>query len=255
MNAFDNFAFILLRPKSPGNMGAAARALKNMGFSDLRFVAPETRDRLPEVVMAVHADDIYQAAQTFPDLDSALSDCSIAIGTTAHSGPYRRAARPLHEVASELGGLSAANRIAIVFGPEDFGLANEDLKHCQRLITIPADPHYSSINLAQAVMLTAYELRMTLISQPMECARQEFAPVGAVQAMLARMAEALLTIGFLSKDNPDHIMFTIGEIFGRSGLRPREVDIFNGIARQLRWFAEGGHKILAAKGSRIDPSR
>jgi tRNA/rRNA methyltransferase len=247
MSVFDQFAFILVRPKSPGNMGATARALKNMGFADLRFVAPDRRDTRPELVMAVHANDVYSTAQTFPDLSSALDGCTIAIGTTAHSGPYRQAALPIREAAAELAGLGAANRVAIIFGPEDFGLANEDLKLCQRLITIPANPAYPSLNLAQAVMLTAYELRLALATPSNPAVSEEFAPVSAVQAMLDRMTEALLAIGFLSHDNPDHIMFTIREIFGRAGLHPREVEIINGIARQVRWFAEGGHETLAAK--------
>jgi tRNA/rRNA methyltransferase len=241
------FAFVLVRPKSPGNMGAAARALKNMGFADLRFVAPENRDARPEIAMAVHASEVYGAAATHPDLPSAIADCAIVAGTTAHAGPYRKQARSLREAAVELATLSTANRVAIVFGPEDFGLANDDLKHCPRLIRIPADPKYPSLNLAQAVMLVTYELRLALAVSSAQGIVEKFAPAGAVEAMLERMAQALLQIGFLARDNPEHIMFTIHEIFGRSGLRARELEIFNGIARQIQWFAAGGREILAAK--------
>ncbi|MGH7879730.1 MAG: RNA methyltransferase, partial [Candidatus Binataceae bacterium] len=125
--------------------------------------------------------------------------------------------------------------------------SNDDLKHCPRLITIPADPNYPSLNLAQAVMLVTYELRLALFGPRQPSVVEEFAPAGAVEAMLARMAEALRAIGFLSADNPDHIMFTIREIFGRSGLQTRELEILNGIARQIHWFAEGGRETLAAK--------
>jgi len=245
------FAFVLVRPKSPGNMGAAARALKNMGFADLRFVAPESRDARPEIAMAVHAGEVYTAATTYPDLPLAVADCAIVVGTTAHAGPYRSQARPLREAAAELTSLSTANRIAIVFGPEDFGLSNDDLKHCPRLITIPADPDYPSLNLAQAVMLSTYELRLALTAPSAPVVVEEFAAAGAVQAMLDRLAQALLQIGFLAKDNPDHIMFTIREIFGRSGLRARELEIFNGIARQIQWFATDTRRSSAEPSKRV----
>jgi tRNA/rRNA methyltransferase len=247
MGALERFVFVLVRPKSPGNVGAAARALKNMGFSDLRLVAPENRNSRPEIAMAVHASDVYSAARTYPDLPSAITDCNLAVGTTARTGPYRSEVRELREAAVELAALSAGNRLAIIFGPEDFGLTNDDLKLCQRLITIRADPLYPSINLAQAVMLAAYEIRLAVAASPSGAVVEEFAPASAVDAMFERMTEALLAIGFISEDNPDHIMFTIRAIFGRSGLRPRELEIMNGVARQIRWFAEGGHATLAAK--------
>jgi tRNA/rRNA methyltransferase len=241
------FVFVLVRPKSPGNIGASARALKNMGFRELRLVAPQARDARPELAMAVHARELYDATPTYPDLAAAIADCAIVVGTTAHTGPYRDQARPLRETVAELARLSAANRVGLVFGPEDFGLANDDLRHCPRLITIPADRDYSSLNLAQAVMLVAYELRLALAA-PIWPPVEPYASAGAVEAMLGRMKEALLAVGFLVEDNPDHIMFSIREIFGRSGLRTRELEILNGIARQIRWFASGGRETLAAKG-------
>jgi tRNA/rRNA methyltransferase len=253
MNLADRFAFVLVRPKSPGNMGAAARALRNMGFADLRFVAPENRDPERDRAMAVHADDLLAAARTYTDLPAALADRTIVVGTTARGGPYRASAQRLHEAAPELIALSEMNRVAIVFGPEDFGLTNDDLKLCHRLITIPTAPEYASLNLAQAVMVVAYELRRVTIAPSGSV--EEFAPAGEVDAMINRMADALIAIGFLPEENPDHIMFTLRAVFGRSGLYDREVEIFNGIARQIRWFAEGGHETLAAKRRAGKPLR
>jgi tRNA/rRNA methyltransferase len=253
MSLVDRFAFVLVRPKSPGNVGAAARALKNMGFADLRLVAPDKRDPDRAIAMAAHADDLLAASRTYEDLPAALADRTIVVGTTARGGPYRASARPLQEAASELIALSDANRIAIIFGPEDFGLTNDDLKLCQRLITIPTAPEYASLNLAQAVMVVAYELRRA--TRVPSSKAEEFAPAGEVDAMINRLADALIAIGFLPETNPDHIMFTIRELFGRSGPRDREVEIFNGIARQIRWFAEGGHATLAAKRRAGKPLR
>jgi tRNA/rRNA methyltransferase len=255
----DNFAFVLFRPKSPGNIGAAARALKNMGLRDLRIVgqtdlqsvisASEEASRINGAAqtMAVHADDILAAAQIYPGLDSALADRTMVIGTTARSGLYRLAARPIREVSSELMQLSEAHRIALVFGPEDRGLTNHELKACQRLITIPTAPEYRSLNLAQAVMVVAYELMLAGGAGREFPSASDFARFPEVDAMLERMAEALMAIGFLPQDNPDHIMFAVRAILGRAGVRSRELNILNGIASQILWFGEGGHDTLAKK--------
>ncbi len=249
MSPVEQIAFVLCRPMQAGNVGSAARALKNMGFADLRLVAPvaSTRDRAA-TSMAVHADDLLARAAIHDDLDAALADRTITIGTTCRPGPYRSGASTLREAARELIAEAASNRIAIMFGSEDHGLTNDELKRCHRLITIPTAVEYPSLNLAQAVMVVAYELRLAAASGRAETvSTPEFAPAGEVEAMLARMADALVAIGFLPADNPDHIMFALRAIFGRSGLTARELDILNGIARQTRWTAEGGALTLADK--------
>jgi tRNA/rRNA methyltransferase len=249
MMRFDQFAFVLVRPKSAGNLGSAARAIKNMGFDDLRLVAPEASpsDNAAHS-MAVHANDVLARAKIFVDLDTALEDCNLTIGTTCRGGPYREAVRPLRESAIELATQSATNRVAMLFGPEDTGLTNQELKFCQRLITIPTSVEYASINLAQSVILCAYELRMALASGPRVSEEpRQLAGASEVNAALERLKEALLAIGFLPEENPDHIMLAIRGIFGRSGLAPRELEILNGIAKHTKWAAEGGHETLAAK--------
>ncbi len=242
-----NFAFVLCHPQSAGNIGAAARVLKNLGFSDLRLVAPEFRRRGDAAAMAVHAQDVLASATTWADLKSAVANCSLTVGTTCRPGAYRAAAEELRAFAPELTAPAAAGRVAIIFGSEDRGLTNEELKLCQRLITIPTAPEYRSLNLAQAVAIVAYELAMTLEAGALAHEASERAPAGDVNAMLERMSEALVAIGFLPENNPDHIMFTLRAIFGRSGLDRRELDVLNGIARQMRWAAEGGHATISAK--------
>ena len=247
MNALDKFAFVLVSPKHSGNVGAAARALKNVGVADLRLVAPRDYDPRAAAVMAVHADDVLERARIFPDLATALDDRMLTVGTTCRGGPYRSETRPLREAAPTLIAEGSANRVAIVFGPEDFGLTNLEIAQCQRLITIPTAPDYPSLNLAQAVIVVAYELMLAagLARAPMEAG--EFASASEVDAMHRRMAEALVAIGFLPEDNPGHLMLTLRAMLGRSGVRPRELDILNGIARQVRWVAEDGAATLAAK--------
>jgi tRNA/rRNA methyltransferase len=248
--SLDNFAFVLFQPKSPGNIGAAARALKNMGLRDLRIVSGTSFGSANgglDTALAVHARDLLATARTYPQLESALEDRTLVVGTTARAGLYRSEARPVREMAIELAALGAANRIALVFGPEDCGLTNEELKLCQRLITIPTALEYASLNLAQAVMVVAYELMLAAGAARQIQIAQHWARVSEVNAMLSRMAKALMAIGFLPEDNPDHIMFTLRAILGRAGLRPRELNILNGIVSQIMWFAESGHETLAAK--------
>ncbi len=249
MNLARRIAFVLCRPMQSGNIGSVARALKNMGFTDLRLVAPaaSARDRAA-TSMAVHGGDVLTASTIHRDLASALADRTLTVGTTCRPGLYRSGVVSLRSAASELVTAAAANRLAIVFGPEDHGLTNDELKACQRLVTIPTGDDYRSLNLAQAVMLVAYELRMAATSglvsptpPPQRAAARD------VEAMLARMSEALVEIGFLPADNPDHIMFALRGVFGRSGLTPRELDILNGIARQIKWTAGGGAATLAKK--------
>ncbi len=247
MAARDKFAFVLFKPQYAGNVGAAARAIKNMGFADLRLVAPTLSDRRDASAMAVHASDVLAAAGTFPNLAAALADRTITVGTTCRDGPYRDASQSLRASAVELVALAELNSIAIIFGPEDRGLTNEELKLCQRLITIPTAPEYPSLNLAQAVMVVAYELMLASETTPAAATTPEFVPASVSDAMLERMAAALLAIGFIPEDNPDHIMFALRGIFGRSGLTVREVDILNGMTRQMRWAADGGHRTIEEK--------
>jgi len=251
MDLASRIAFVLCRPMNSGNIGSAARALKNMGFSDLRMVEPAASPRgRAATAMAVHAGDVLANASIWQDLGSALADRTITVGTTCRPGQYRSGAMRLHDAASALANDARTNRIAIIFGPEDHGLTNDELKLCHRLITISTADEYPSLNLAQAVMVAAYELHLALAARKSTAglaAVPEFAPADEVEKMLARMAKALVSIGFLPEDNPDHIMFALRAILGRAGLTRRDLDILNGIARQMKWTTEGGAETLTQK--------
>jgi len=251
MAAEERFAFVLVRTKAAGNIGSAARALANMGFDDLRLVAPDASADRVASEMAVHGREVLRRAASYPDLGAALADRTLAIGTTCRPGLYRSGAIPLRAAAGEL--VSCDDRIALVFGPEDHGLSNDDLRYCHRLITIPTAPQYSSINLAQSVMLAAYELFVALgtngVAPPRTNRTRMFAPapVTATEMMLERMEKALIAIGFLAADSPERIMFALRGLLGRAGLNARELDILNGIAHQIEWFARGGREIIDKK--------
>jgi tRNA/rRNA methyltransferase len=256
-NRLDNIAIVLVKPKAAGNVGSAARALKNMGLRDLRIVAPRAWDLNAAKVMAVHADDVLDRAGFFPTLGEALKDRTLTVGTTCRSGPYRSEVRALREAAPHLVSSASTNRLAIVFGPEDYGLDNEEIGQCQRLITIPAAPDYPSLNLAQAVMVVAYELKLadnTAAAITPEAPALELAASDRVEQMFLRMADALEAIGFVSPESADHIMLTMRAMLGRGGLRPRELDLLNGLVHQIGWFARGGREVIEAKrasGQRI----
>src|SRR5579863_6435823 len=248
MEALGNFTFVLVRPLQAGNVGSAARALKNMGLGDLRLVAPRpAASGRAAASMAVHGADILHSAQRHDSLAEALADCSLAVGTTCRPGLYRSGVIALREAAAQLVAEAGANRIAIIFGPEDTGLVNRELKLCHRLVTIPTAPEYPSLNLAQAVMLVAYELMLAAGAARELPAAEPHAPAGAVDAMMERLGEALVSIGFLPAENPEHIMFALRAILGRAGIGPRELDILSGLARQIRWFADGGFEAAEAK--------
>lgn len=254
MAAEERFAFVLVRTKAAGNIGSAARALANMGFSDLRLVAPDASSDRVASEMAVHGREILQRAVPYPDLGAALHDRTLSVGTTCRPGLYRSGAQPLRNAVAELAANHQHDRVAFVFGPEDHGLSNDDLRYCQRLITIPTAPFYSSINLAQSVMLVAYELFLGTSASASTPARGPSqrrlfasAPVSEIEMMLERMEKALIAIGFVAEDSPERIMFALRGIFGRSGINRRELDILNGIARQIQWFARSGREIIDAK--------
>lgn len=250
-----NIRIVLVRPRGAANVGAVARAMKNMGVRELVLVRPALVRAFWSKALAVHADDVLERVQRFDSLDEAVADCGLVVGTTCRGGLYRAAAEPPRDAAPRMLEVAAANRVALLFGPEDHGLSNEDLKRCQQLIAIPADPGYPSLNLAQAVMVCCYELLLAANR------RQALLPAAApilpsaeqVERMFQRLQAAFLSIGFLHRDNPDHIMFALRRVLGRAQLEAHDVQILLGLARQIEWFGRGGWEVMARKSPQPDP--
>jgi len=235
-----------------------------MGAGRLVVVAPRF-DEEGAVKMAVHARDVYESRVEVEDLASAVSGCSLVVGTTARGGAYRERSRDIREFCVKAAG-DAVMRVgdslalptAFVFGPEDSGLSNEDIASCHVLGYIPSSQAYASLNLAQAVVVTLYEFRRSLaVSGSAEEHRpaREQTDAQQVEAMFEHLESALDRIGFLSSENPSHIMATLRAMLTRSGLDPREVSVLRGIARQVDWFASGGHAVSEAKQRRGDKLR
>ncbi|MFM0061001.1 RNA methyltransferase [Paraburkholderia phytofirmans] len=248
---FTSTRFVLVEPSHPGNVGAAARALKTMGFSRLVLVSP----RVPHVqtdpeaiAMASGADDVLASAHVVPTLADALSGVHWSIALTARLreyGPPQWTPRAAAGIAREQ---AVHGEIALVFGNERTGLSNEDVERCSALAHIPANPAYSSLNLAQAVQVLAYELRTMYLSSESatdgaraapQAAAGEGEPVGAraasdeIESMFTHLESALVALEFLDPANPKKLMSRLRRLFARSGLEREEVNIVRGIAKHI----------------------
>ncbi len=230
-----NVAVVLVQPNISENIGAAARAMCNMGLRRLLVVDPPRCDLTRVCKMATHAAlDVVEAMEIYPGLPEALKDFSYVVGTTARLGGERQVVRTPARLAETLLPIAAENPVAILFGPEDRGLTNEDLRFCHAVVTIPT-ADFCSLNLAQAVMVICYELfRFSSAST------SEFAPRLAnrfeLDAMYAHLKEVLTRICFIDASNPDRFMNNLRHFGTRMQLRAKEVQILRGICRQIDWY-------------------
>ncbi len=242
----NNIRIVLVEPKGSGNIGSVARAMKNMGLKDLAIVGGGRTKSFWARAMAVHAKDILERARRFDSLREAVADCGLVVGTTRRGGLYRSHSRSPREAARRILAGARRAKCALVFGPEDHGLSNRDLKYCQRLITIPAHPDYPSLNVAQAVVICLYEIFLAAGKKvPREAIGR--APAESVERLFDRMRRSLLKIGFLDPQNPEHILLALRRILGRAGLEEKDVRILTGLFRQIEWYTAEGWKVVQEK--------
>ncbi len=243
-----NIRIVLHRPRGAANVGAAARAIANMGLGPLVVVRRQPLREAWLRAMAAHAGAVVDDMRRLPSLAAAVADCALVVGTTCRGGPNRQGTLSPRDAAPAILARARQQPVALVFGPEDHGLSNTDLGLCQRLITIPTSPAYTSLNLAQAVMICAYELFIAAAgaaaAPPLA---SPLATMERVQQTYTHLRRALLAIGFLHPDNPEHIMSALRRLFGRTGLEEREVRILLGLARQIEWFGSGGWRTMHRK--------
>lgn len=230
---------VLVRPRGALNVGSVARAMKNMGLGDLALVAPVFRPRWAST-MAVHAGDVLEAARRVETLGEAVADCKLVVGTTCRGGTYRQGAVDPSAAAKAIVTGAASGPVALVFGPEDHGLSNEDIRHCGMLASIDANPEYPSLNLAQAVLLCCYEVRRAAVADRPAPRAAPLASAAEVDFALGRLQEAFLRIGFLNPQNPDHLMHTFRRILAGTLVEDRDVRVLLGLARQIDWYAAQG---------------
>jgi TrmH family RNA methyltransferase len=227
----DGIVFILVRPQFLGNLGSTARVLKNFGFDQLRLVAPPKNYKDAEArKMSVGAFDVLKHAQTFETLEAALSDVSLAIGTT--SGKQREfAPQPFHEVLDALGEQVRANKCAIVFGDEVNGLARAELQRCHHVATISTNPDFPALNVAQAVGIIAYEL--SKLNPPQSEAITTFSTGTHDDAVFAQLDTLLDVSGFSRSFNRQKVLAELRSFYQRAHPTSREVELLTGALIRL----------------------
>jgi TrmH family RNA methyltransferase len=229
---------VLVRPSRAANVAAAARALKNMGIGSLVLVsAPPELDRPEARALAYGAWDLLDSARVFPDLRSAVARNTLVAATSARD-EGRAATRSPREFAAEAPALAAGGRVAVVFGPEATGLLNDELALCQMRIRVPTHAAQPSLNLAQAVLLIAYELRLSALAGATPDAPTPRAPTGLVEEALDELRDALLAIHYLNPASPQPILSELRALLLRASVTAREVSLLRGMARQIRWAGD-----------------
>jgi tRNA/rRNA methyltransferase len=233
----DQIAIVLHRPQIPENIGAVARAAANMGLSRLILVSPKNCDLTRVLKTATLAvADLVENMELFSDLPTALQSFSYIVGTTARTGGQRRQLQTPREIAAKLVPICRNNAAALLFGPEDRGLTNAQLRYCHSVVTIPTST-FSSLNLAQAVMILCYELRLTG-APPVNQFIPRLATRRELDGMYEHLKETFLKINFINTENPDYWMQNVRRFFSRVGLQARDVKIIRGICRQIDWYTK-----------------
>ncbi|MCR4300452.1 MAG: RNA methyltransferase [Sulfuricaulis sp.] len=236
--ALSNIRIVLVHPTHPGNVGATARAMKNMSLRRLYLVTPEKFPSPEATDRAAGADDVLEKAVICPSLEEAIKDCHLVIGTTARS---RRIEWPTLDPpagARRLVEGAGQGPVALLFGQERTGLLNEELDRCHCMVTIPADSEYSSLNLAGAVQILAYEIyranltgsASTETAEPLGCAVSQEDMLRFYQ----HLEEVLQQIGFLDPANPRFLMRRLMRLFNRAGLDDNEMNILRGILTTIQ---------------------
>ena len=231
----DRIRIVLSHTSHPGNIGAAARAMKTMGVSRLTLVNPKCFPHDEAIARSAGADDILLDATLYQTLDDALAGCVFAVAVSARHrslGPKPLQAR---EAAPDILNLALGGDVALVFGNETSGLSNEEVQRCQRTVFIPANPDYTSLNLGAAVQLLCYEMRMAAFAgrPPVVTKAVPFAsPLATnddIERLYAHLERVMVTTGFLDPDHPKRLMPKLRRLFGRSELERDEISILRGI--------------------------
>ncbi|MBG0777895.1 MAG: RNA methyltransferase [Desulfovibrionaceae bacterium] len=240
----DHLSIVLCRPKFPENVGSAARACANFGCPNLVVVAPQLWDADRAASLATpKGREVLAHMRVEDDLEAALRDYHMVYATTARTGGWRKGLltpQRMAEVVREDLDEGRAVRAAVVFGPEDRGLTNEEINLCSRLVCIPTSSEASSLNVASAALVVLYECFKSSLAAPFRPAGPpESRPVNHAEqeALHDALREMLLAIDFLKDDNTDYWMLPVKRLLARVGLKRNEFNLLMGICRQMRWAA------------------
>ncbi len=252
----DNVHFVLVGPKESGNIGASARAIKNMGFRNLSLVDPPSVLTDEARWFACNALDVLDSALSYPDVKSAISDKAIVVGTSRRTGKRRGVILPVAQGAGKVLELARTGRVAILFGREDRGLLNEEVDECGLLLTIPTSREHRSLNLSQAVLIVAYELlnaehenlksvakqakskKLKVAARNLESGQYgtPLMPYADISALYGHMAEVLKLLEYIPRGDRDletKIMQNLKHFIARAGLTEWELNMLHGILSQI----------------------
>ena len=233
-----NIYIILLQTSHPGNIGATARAMRTMGLHHLRLVQPKKFPHPDAIAQASGALDVLEQAQVFEDVDQAIADCHLILGTSARHRDFPWPVLTPREAALKVSTEKASKNIAILFGTERYGLSNEDLEHCHFLIQIPTVEQFSSLNLAQAVQVISYEIFQAQLTSKVSShpASLPLATASQMNALYLHLEEVLKQIKFLDPDSPRLLMRRLKRLGHRLELETSEVQILRGMLKAISQF-------------------
>jgi tRNA (cytidine32/uridine32-2'-O)-methyltransferase len=251
----DNIRIVLVNTTHPGNIGGVARAMKNMGLTRLYLVAPERFPDEQAVWRAAAAGDLLDSAVITATLEEAIGDCQFVVGTSARE---RRIPWPLldpRQCAARIGAVCGREQVAIMFGREDRGLTNEELQLCNLHLHIPTSDAYSSLNLAMAVQIVCYELRMLLLQDQLPASEDEqwdtpFCTLENLERFYLHLEQTLTAIEFLDPAAPRQLMARLRRLYGRVRLDEMELNILRGILTETQKWVERGRRVETAAGSK-----
>jgi len=220
---------VLLRPSHPGNVGAAARAMKTMGITQLRLVRPKRFPHPDARAMASGAADVLESAHACANLEEALAGTTYSVALSARERELSHSSLDARAAAQELLSAARKDEVAIVFGNETVGLTNKEIMRCSALARIPADPEYASLNLAQAVQVIAYELRMAALAPSAAPAKTAYATHEEMEKLFAHLERSLYASGYLHPRHPRKLMDRLRRLFAKARLEAVEVNILRGM--------------------------
>ncbi len=233
---FDHIRIVLVHTSHPGNIGAAARAMKTMCLNRLILVQPKSFPSAECTARATGADDILQNASVVDSVAEAIADCSVVYGTTARARSIEWPVLTPAETASEIQQAGASGNIAILFGREQSGLTNEEMDLCQRAIRIPANPEYSSLNIASAVQIICYEImaNMTVGRQHDDELKTPLATHDEMEKLYAHLQQTMTDINFYDPEKPRRLMRRLKRLFNRAQLDNNEYNILRGFLARVQ---------------------
>jgi TrmH family RNA methyltransferase len=248
-----NICFVLVEPGEPGNIGASARAIKNMGFRNLGLVKPPAEMSEEGRWFARNAHDVLDAAEVYDSLNEAINKKALVVGTTRRKGKRRGVIMPVEKGVERVRDIAAQNKVAILFGREARGLYNDEVEECGFMMTIPSSTMQPSLNLAQAVLLTAYELskcgrspedgggkadRKRLDNSSLDTALTSHEEVNRLYGRVSQVLELLEYIPRGDRNLREKIIANLKHFLGRAGLTEWELSMLHGILTQIEKMAE-----------------